>query len=383
MSRKIAIIAGESSGDLLGGQLVQAMRSQEPNAEFYGVGGEHMTAAGVELLFSSDVLAVMGVIEIFSKLRQLRAAMKHILQAFKTNPPDLVILIDFPGFNLRLATRAKKMGLRVFYYVSPQIWAWHYSRIHRIRRDVDHMAVLFPFEKTLYDGEHVPASFVGHPMTTRVRATRSASEILAQYALDPKQPIIGLVPGSRHHEIERLLPIMLECVAQLQKTQPNIQVILPVANSVNPELFNTYDLNGIQLIFADTYNALSVCHAVIATSGTVTLEIALLGIPLVAIYRVNALTAMIGRCFGGLRAMEAGKKSFALCNIVAERPLVPEYLQNALSVERVTTHINTWLNNPISREKLSQELRALRDTLNIIDPAGTAAAAAWETCRHR
>ncbi len=380
MSHKIAIIAGESSGDSLGGQLVQAMRSQKPNTEFYGVGGEHMAKAGVNLLFSSDVLAVMGVIEIVSKLGQLRAAMKQILQSFKTNPPDLLILIDFPGFNLRLATRAKKMGIRVFYYVSPQIWAWHYSRIHRIRRDIDHMAVLFPFEKTLYDRENIPASFVGHPMTTRVQPTQSLSAILNQYNLDPAQAIIGLVPGSRHHEIERLLPIMLECVAQLRKTQPNLQVILPVANSVNPDIFNAYDLNGIQLIFADTYNALSVCHAVIASSGTVTLEIALLGIPLVAIYRVNALTAMIGRCFGGLRAMEAGKKSFALCNIVAERPLVPEYLQNALHVDRVTAHLETWINNPTIRDALSQELRALHDKLAIRDPAGTVAAAAWSLC---
>lgn len=359
----IAIVAGETSGDILGGHLVRAARAMHPNCRFVGVGAQTMQAAGVELLFPSDELAVMGVFEVVRKFGQLRACMQRLTAFLQQQRPDLLILIDYPGFNLRLAARAKALGIRVMYYVSPQIWAWHYSRIKKIRRSVDHMAVLFPFEAALYAREGVAATFVGHPLAASVQPSLSKADAFARFQLDPNRRVLALLPGSRQHEIERLLPVMLTAVAELRARFPEIQVIMPVAPSVKAAWLAPFDLSHITLVHQELHNALQLCDAAIVTSGTVTLEVALMGVPMVVIYQVNRFTAMIGRCFGKLRQMEQGQASFALCNIVAEQRLVPELLQRALSPAAIVSTLTHWFNYPAQAAQLRAQLRTLGTTL--------------------
>lgn len=382
----IMLVAGETSGDLLGSQLVRAARAQQPTARFVGVGGPAMATAGVELLFSSDALAVMGVIEVLRKFGQLRACMQRITDFLEQTRPALLILIDYPGFNLRLAARAKAMGIKVLYYVSPQIWAWHYSRIKKIRRNVDHMAVLFPFEANMYAREGVPATFVGHPLAANTQPSMTRADSYAHYQLDPLRPTLALLPGSRPQEIERLLPIMLTAVKMLRQRFPDLQVILPLAPSITPASLAAYALDDVTLIADGLLNALQLCDAAIVTSGTVTLDVALQGVPMVVIYQVNRVTAMIGRCFGKLRAMEQGKANFALCNIVAEQRLVPELLQRALTPEAIVEQINVWLTQPEQASALRTQLQQLgehlqgpqaaeqvaRLALQLAEPRGTA-----------
>lgn len=363
-SNTICIVAGETSGDLLGGQLANAIKMEKPAFRLMGVGMNTMRDAGVDILIDAQQLAVVGFFEILRKINVLRRSMKLLEKLFKTHPPDLLILIDYPGFNLRLAAKAKAQGIKVMYYVSPQIWAWHYSRIKKIKRYVDHMAVLFPFEKNLYEKENVPVTYVGHPLVANLKSHFQREEALRYFRLYPHHPIIGILPGSRHQEIQRLLPEMLNAIKKIREKIPSSQFILPLAPHISRACLAPYDLTGIQVTQEHRFDAISLCDAAIVASGTVTLEVALLKIPMVIIYKVSALTAWIGRCIPSIKKIEAGEKCFGLCNIVAEERLMPEFLQRAITPVALRDAILDLLNNQTKRQYIFDKLAQLSEKLN-------------------
>ena len=353
--QKILIVAGEASGDLHGANLVRSTHQLNPNIQFVGIGSKHMQDAGVQLLFNADKIAVVGFFEVLRHWTDIRKAFYIIKSQLFHNKFNLLILIDYPGFNLRLAKLAKKAGVKVLYYISPQVWAWHKSRIKIIKKYVDLMAVVFPFEVPFYQKVGIKAELVGHTLINTVKTSMDKINFCQQYQLDPTNLILGLVPGSRKTEIKRLLPLMLKCATSLKKIYPNLQFVLPLAHtlSFNDIAFypNNIDLD-IKIISNSTYNALKVCDATIATSGTVTLEIALLGVPMVIVYKINPITYFIGRKLVQL-------DTFGICNILAGKKIVKEFIQDQATVKNICDEIQTIIENVNYRNTMIEELNKI------------------------
>lgn len=355
----IFIMTGETSGDHLGAILARELYQQDPQATISGVGGHAMQQAGVSIVYPAEKLAVIGVIEIIKKIPTLIQARQKIYRYLREKKPDCLVLIDYPGFNLRLARYAKQLNIPVFFYVSPQIWAWRYHRIHAIRRNVDHMAVLFAFEEKLYQREHIPVTHVGHPLMEAVHATETPKQTREKYQLGNQQPIIGMLPGSRHQEIQQLLPVMLASYKKLKGDFPELQAVLllPTKQAQHP-LLAQVDLTGVRIIINDLYNGLQVCDATITASGTVTLEVALLKIPQVIIYTLHPVTYWIAKKLVKIRL-------FGLCNIAAEKKIAPELIQKAVTASNIRQRILPFLNNPTQRAECIAELHTLQEKIKV------------------
>ncbi len=370
-SHTIFIVAGEPSGDLLGSYLATAFKRSYPECVLEGVGGYRMQQAGVQQIFDSERLAMVGFVEIIKKIAVLRQAMNVIMQRLTEQPPTLLLLIDYPGFNLRLAAKAKALGIKVMYYVSPQIWAWHYSRIKKIKKNVDLMAVLFRFEEKLYQAEHVPVAFVGHPIIEALTPSLTKQAAYQQFSLDPQQPIVALLPGSRATEIQRLLPDMLAAVQCIRQQKPQAQFVLALAPNLSPASLASFQLQGIEVVENNTYNVLSVCDAAIVASGTATLEVAVLGVPQVIVYRVNPLSYQIAKWVATVTQV-------GLCNIVAEEPVALELIQGQFKPQAVADEILKLLNDSEYRCTIVQKLQQLKARLDSQNAAQQAVDAAVE-----
>lgn len=354
MKKRIMIVAGEASGDLHGGNLIREVRAMAPDVSFFGVCGPRMRAAGAEALVDSSAMAVVGLVEIASHFGVIYRAWKTLTGILKTAPPDLLILIDYPDFNLLLANVAKKAGVPVLYYISPQVWAWRVGRVKKIARLVDHMAVVFPFEVPFYEKEDVPVTFVGHPLVDTVVPTVSREQGQQEFGLDPGWRTIGLFPGSRKGEIKYLLPVILETAQLLATRYPDLQFILPLASSLSREELVPYldaaDV-AVTIVEGRSYDVMQVCDAIITVSGTVTLEIALVGVPMVIIYKVSPLTYAIGK-----RVVKVDH--IGLCNIVAGERIVQELVQHDAEPLLIADEISHILDDQeyarLMREKLQQ-----------------------------
>ena len=332
MGKRVLIIAGEASGDLYGGNLVKAIRAVDPSIYFLGVGGSHMREAGVRLLRHAEEMAVVGLPG-GRRLLTILEAYREISASLIYWRPDLIILIDYPEFNLMVAGRAKRHGIPVMYYVSPQIWAWRPGRIDTIRRRVDRMVVILPFEEKLYQEAGVKVSFVGHPLLDiiEVENENDKGSICWRYTQNGSCKLIGLLPGSRSSEISRLLPVMLDTAAILVDMIPNIHFILPLAPTISREQVNPY-LNGrnlpLTVVSDSTHEVIRACEMIVAASGTVTLEAAILGTPLVVVYKVNPLTYWLGKSLVKVNHV-------ALVNIIAGESVAPELIQHEVTPELV------------------------------------------------
>jgi lipid-A-disaccharide synthase len=274
------IVAGEASGDMYGAKVVEEAHRLDSSVRFFGIGGDNMRRAGVETLVDSRDMAVVGLVEIISHFGTIYRAFRTLQRILRTEPPDLLILIDYPGFNLRLASAAKKSGVKVLYFITPQVWAWHTSRAKKMARIVDHAAVIFQFEVPFFEKVGLPVTFVGHPLLDMAHPRLEKSAAQQLFGLDPMRRVVGLFPGSRRKEIETLLPVMLDSGKLLRSNQPDLQFILPLAPSVDPHRVNELiGMSGLNVAVVSGYNydVMQVCDAAIATSGTVTMEIALFG----------------------------------------------------------------------------------------------------------
>ena len=337
-SLHIALLAGEASGDLLGAPLLQALRERLPHARFSGVGGAAMQAAGLHSLIDMERLSVMGLVEVLRHLSDILAAERALLAHWAADPPDVFIGIDAPDFNLRIARALHARGVRTVHYVSPSLWAWKEKRIHKIRRCIDLMLCLFPFETAVYDKHGVAAVCVGHPLRDRLRMV-PAAEARAALGLPPQARILGLFPGSRRGEVRRLLPVFLETWQRLQAADPALQAVLSLRqppDKASAALLAT--LPHVHRFDADSATLMAASDALLLASGTITLEAALLNRPMVVAYRVHPVSAALARA---LKLLKTNR--FSLPNLLAGADIVPECMQEECNPARLAAELTPLL----------------------------------------
>ncbi len=370
------IIAGEASGDLHGSKLVRAICNKNKEIYFCGIGGQALKKSGVEILVDTSKLSVVGITEVFSKIPNLFKAMAIVKRHLKSLKPDLVILIDFPDFNLKIAAAAKKLDIPVLYYISPQVWAWRPGRVKIIRALVNHIAVILPFEEDFYRKHKVPVTFVGHPLLDNYTQNdyhrsgplgtkkRTGSQAFAGKKLENenhKMPVIGLLPGSRDKEVVKHLPVMLAAAQILQDRLKNIKFIISIAPSVEEKhveeiLKNHREILNYELATEDVKKVFEMCGIVVAASGTVTLEAAISGTPTVIIYKVSPVSYWLGR-------LMIQVKNVGLVNLIAGKNIVPELLQDKASPENIADTVFNMLNNTKELQKLREKLFEIKDML--------------------
>lgn len=353
------IVAGEASGDIYGADLVSEARKLSPDLQFFGIGGARMREVGVDTLVDSSDMAVVGLVEVIKHFDVISAAFKKLKHIIQNDPPDLLILIDYPGFNLRLAKIAKKAGVKVLYYISPQIWAWRQGRVKKIGRLVDHMAVILPFEAPFYERYGVPVTFVGHPMLDIVAVSMDRDSAAASFNLDPSRTIVGLFPGSRRNEIERLLPVIIASAVTLKEQFPGIQFILPLASTLRTDdIMPQLTAAGLDVTITREriHDMIRACDAVISVSGTVTLEIALVGTPMVIIYKLAPLTYQLAK-----RLVKV--PNIGLCNIVAGETVVRELVQDQANSADISTEVGKLLTDHTYHAAIVDKLGEIRAKL--------------------
>ncbi len=371
---RLLMIAGEASGDLHGADLLRALRARIPDLEVYGIGGEGLRAAGMQTLADAADVAIVGVVEGARHVPALLRIYRALVRRLREDPPDLCILVDFPEFNLRIARAAKRAGVPVLYYIGPQVWAWRRGRVRTIARRVDRLAVVFPFEPALYAGRECAVEFVGHPLLDRVAASRPRAATLTAYGLSPARPLVLLLPGSRQGEIERILPAMLEASRELVR-DPQRQLALGLAPTVPRAMVDVMIARSgvpVTVVAGATYDLMSAAELAIVTSGTATLECALLECPMVVVYRLAPITYALGRL------LIRGVRHIAMPNIVAGREIVPELLQGAATGSAIAAAARDILETPERRAAMVAELRGVRARLGRGGAAARAADIAAE-----
>ena len=353
------IIAGEASGDLHGSNLVSALKVLLPHARFSGMGGARMREAGVETLFGIERMGTVGVVEVLGEFDHYYKVYRALMKEIASRRYDAVILIDYPTLNLRLAKQGRRFSCPVFYFISPQIWAWRKGRIKDIRESVDKMFVILPFEEKLYLDAGVDAEFLGHPFIDMVHPSRSREESRKKYSLGSEAKTIGLLPGSRMNEINSLLDVMIEAGEKIQQELGSCQFLLPVADSIDPDLIRqrlgTNSL-GIQLVEGEPYDVMNSCDMLIIASGSATLEAGIIGCPMVIIYKLNPLTYLLAQLL-------VDAPLVGLVNIVAEEEVVPELIQNKVTAENISNEALKVLQVPEKEQAVRERLLKIRDSL--------------------
>lgn len=355
-SPNLLISAGEASGEMYAAQLAQALRVKT-GAKMFGLGGPRMREAGVELVADSSEVAVVGISEALHRLPAAWRILRQLAHESARRKPDLAILVDFPDFNLRLGKKLREQGVRIVYFISPQVWAWRRGRVGQIKRLMERMLVIFPFEEKFYRDAGVPVDFVGHPLVDSVRAARTREEFAQHFGLDPKRRIVALLPGSRPQEIEHNLPAILKACSGFA-FGPAPQFILVVAPGLSEVNFQKFPFRQIpaRIVENETYNALAASDIAIVSSGTATVEAALLGAPMVVIYRVSRLTAFVAR-----RLVRT--PHIAMVNLILGRRAVPELIQDDFTAEALEAEMRRLLESADERGQMRRELAEVRAKL--------------------
>lgn len=358
----IGIVAGEMSGDLLGAGLIQAIKQRHPKAKFIGIGGPAMIEAGCESLFSMERLSVMGIVEVLGRLRELLRIRKTLREHFIAQPPDLFIGIDSPDFTLPLEYKLKKAGIRTVHYVSPSVWAWRQKRVLKIREGVDLMLTLLPFEADFYEKHQVPVKFVGHPFATSIAPQLDLGRARQHWGFRPDDKVVAVMPGSRGGELKFMGPLFLETLRQLLLLEPSAKFIVATANGARRKQFEQqlaeFDIRlPLTIIDGHAREVMSGSDVVLATSGTVTLEAMLLKRPMVVAFRWSPLThAIISRL--------VKTRFISLPNLLADKALVPEFLQDDAQPDRMARALQELLQNQTTRQRLQEEFSRLHHILN-------------------
>ena len=358
-SIRFLIVAGEASGDMHGSGLVRALKKYHPNCEFSGLGGEQMRREGVKTFYDIDRMGAVGVIEVLGDLPHYYKVYRKLSIEIGSGSYDAVILIDYPTLNLRLAKLCKKHSCPALFFISPQVWAWRKGRIKQIKRTVNKMFVIFPFEEVLLKKEGVDAEFMGHPFVETVKTSMSRDEAMSEFSLDSTRKIIGLMPGSRNSELKYLLDIMINSANEIKKNIKDCQFILPVANTLNTEdIKDRIKSNAvdIKIVEGKSYDVMNCCDFLIIASGSATLEAALLGCPMVIIYKLNWVTYWLARVLVKI-------KLYGLVNIVAGEEVVPELIQSKATVKNITKEVVTIMYDSERRDNLRSRLLKVRKSL--------------------
>ena len=352
---KYYIIAGEASGDLHGSNLIASIRKKDPRAKIRAWGGDLMKKQGATLVKHYRDLAFMGFVEVLMHLRIILSNLRFCKKDILKFAPDAIILIDYPGFNIKVAKFAHKHNIKVYYYISPQVWAWKKRRVYTLKKVVDKMLVILPFEKSFYDEYDVDASYVGHPLLDEMLKLKSVNRkvFLKQNNLDPKKEVIALLPGSRKQEVSRMLEVMLKMVDEY----PNYQFVIGCAPSL-PESFykSIIDKENVHLLFNKTYPLLQVASAALVTSGTATLETALLYVPEVVCYKGNKISYLIAKNLIKV-------KYICLVNLIMDKPVVKELIQNDLTPENIKQELDLLLTNHAKQRAVLEDYDELRHVL--------------------
>jgi lipid-A-disaccharide synthase len=349
------IVAGEASGDMHGAKLAESLLACDGELKLIGIGGPHMRSAGVQLAVDAHRLAVVGITEVFSKLPQILDGMRRAKRLLLERNPALLVLIDFPDFNLHLASFAKKHAIPILYYISPQIWAWRQGRVKKIKRLVDHMAVILPFEESFYRQHGVPVTFVGHPLMDHYSLTQERRKL----SQDDSTVTIGLLPGSRDSEVIKLLPSMLAAAALIYQQKPDARFLLSQARSVSSSLVHRLvKESGMPVILHEgtTDALLEQAAAVVVASGTTTLEAAIHETPMVIVYRVSPLSYRIGKAL--IRVPHIG-----LVNLIAGKRVAPELIQHEASPEQIARHTLALLKDVSLAKRTRTELAEVRSRM--------------------
>ncbi len=349
------VSAGEASGDQHAAAFIRHLQALDSSTEFVGMGGDATRLLMRQIVDASD-LAVVGLFEVLAKYSELRRALNQMKTALAEEKPDLLVCVDYKEFNFKLAKFAKSIGVKVLFYVSPQVWAWREDRVKAYGEVIDHMAVIFPFETAYYERENIPCTYVGHPSLDSVKPTASVDSMRMVLGIDDSQPVLGLLPGSRANEVKRLLPDMLGAANILQSKYPKLQVVLLQASSVKSEWLQEYELGQVKVVNNQTYNALQCCDAVITASGTASLETAILGVPLAIIYRLSPLTYLLSKWL-------VKTPFIGLPNIVAGRRIATEFLQSQISPSALAEEAERLLFSKPMRQKMLADLDEVRDKL--------------------
>jgi lipid-A-disaccharide synthase len=354
------LIAGEASGDLHGSGVVRELKALQPQAELFGIGGDKMQAEGMRLLRHVREMSFLGFAEVIKHLPFIRKVLRECERELISRKPDALVLIDYPGFNLKLAHFAHAQGVPIIYYISPQVWAWHASRVKQMKKLIDKMLVIFPFEVPIYEREDVPVTFVGHPLLERIvtddNPATAKKEFFEHNGLDITKPLVAIFPGSRKQEIERMLPVFLNSIERLQKILP-VQAAIGAAPTVSADLLRRLLKNSSIPLLSDQTAALQrYADVAITKSGTSTLELAIAGTPMIVSYKTSALSYVIGRAL-------AQVDMIALPNIVAGKKIVPEFIQKEANSSNIFAATADLLRNESKREQMRRDLADVRSKL--------------------
>lgn len=353
------ISAGEASGDMHASLALKELAELGVEFSSFGMGGPKLEALGTELVLDCRELSVIGIFEVLIQYRKLLKKLEHLRESLRREKPDMLVIVDYPDFNLKLAETAKELKIPVLFYISPQVWAWRENRVHRIGSLVSMMAVIFPFEVPFYEKANVPVRYVGHPLVDEVHSELSRDAAREEFCNTTDNQTLGLLPGSRNGEVKRVLPVMLATLDKVLEQHPNINVLLPCAATLDRELLNGLlraHKERVNVIEERAYDVMQACDAIISASGTATLETAMMGVPMTIVYKVNAFSyAIMSRM---IRI-----KNIGLVNIVADKLIVQEFLQKKAQPDNIAAEINRLLSDKNYSDNMCEEMAIVRQKM--------------------
>jgi lipid-A-disaccharide synthase len=355
--RSILVSAGEASGDYYAAELVRELRRRWPSCEFFGCAGPHLRQAGVDAVIRSEDLSVVGIVEVVGHLPRIWLRFRELTRAAAQRKPDLAILTDSPDFHFRVARKLKRLGFPVVYLVAPQIWAWRKGRVKTMRRIIDQLLCIFPFEEAFFRQHGVPVTYIGHPLATRVRPSLSRADFFRKHKLPEDRPLVAVLPGSRRSEALHHLPELVRAAEILNRDRA-LSFILPASPTCGAAFF-AEPLAGspIQAIEGEAWDAMAYCDVALAASGTVTVEAALLGAPMVTFYRVTGVSWAIGKLLVDV-------PFYSMVNLIAGKKVVPELMQDAMTGERIAAETARLLDKAEERAKMKEELARVAGLLS-------------------
>lgn len=358
MTHSILIVAGENSGEKCGASFIKEFRNNNPSTEFFGIGGHQMKEEGVSLLYSIQDLSHVGIFEILSHLPRLKRILSNIKHEVERRKPEAAVLIDSPDFNLRLVKSLKKLGIPVLYYISPTVWAWRKGRLKTIKKYVDKMLLIFPFEAKIYQQAGIPAEYVGHPLLERMNLSLSREEFYQKYNLSPDKKTICLLPGSRQSEINYHMPILTPAVQKIEE-EWGIQHVLPLAENLDVEYLRSFlppDQSRINILTEDRLEGMAYSDLILSSCGTANLEAALLEVPFIAYYRISPLTYSLGIPFVRTR-------TYSIVNILAGSKIIPELIQKRFTPDNIVNETRNILQSEQTRARMKEQFQKIRGSL--------------------
>ncbi len=354
----ILIVAGENSGEKYGADLVHQFKKLQPSLSFFGIGGKHMKREGVRLLFPVEELAVVGVFEVISHIPRIKKIFSKIKRETKQQKPRAAVLIDSPDFNVRLAKKLKKLSIPILYYISPTVWAWRKGRLRTIKKTVEKMMLIFPFEEKIYEDYGIPAVYVGHPLKDRIRTSLTKNEFLEKYGMDPQKKLISLLPGSRRSELKYHMPVLAEALERI-KSEWDTQFVLLQAESLEENFLLSLIppwLKDLKILNEDHYDAIASSDLALSACGTANLEAALLETPLVSFYRISPLTYFFTRRLAMI-------KNFSIVNILAGAKIIPELIQRDFTPRNIFQETKKIIDSEEKRSEMIAKFREIKKVL--------------------